>query len=131
MIYGECLALTSALLWGTIPVLVRKDCTPAPQLAVVVGLIASCPLLFGVFLLHPRPVWYAVTLSRLVVCRGWRMDPAWSFVQLYGVERLGAARATPLINSSLFTTLLALIFTRTHHLPDSPRRSVSSAVLPF
>ena len=24
MLYGECLALTTALLWGTIPVVVRK-----------------------------------------------------------------------------------------------------------
>lgn len=118
MIYGECLALTSALLWGTIPVLVRKGLRYAsPSVAVVVGLLASCPLLLGVFLLHPRPVWRAVTPeAALWFAAVGVLGPCLGRLFNYmGVERLGAARATPLINSSpLFTTLLALIFLHEH-----------------
>ena len=118
MIYGECLALTSALLWGTIPILVRKGLPHAsPSVAVMVGLVASGPLLLGVFLLHPRPVWYAVTpQAALWFAAVGVLGPCLGRLFNYmGVERLGAARATPLINSSpLFTTLLALIFLHEH-----------------
>jgi len=47
MLYGECLALTTALLWGTISVLVRKGLPYAnASVAVCLGLLAGVPLLF-------------------------------------------------------------------------------------
>lgn len=116
MLYGECFALTAALLWGTIPVFVRKGLAHAsPSVAVMVGLLTSFPLLIGVFLFHPRPVlevvapqaalWFAA-----VGITGPCLGRLFNYI---GVKRLGAARATPLINSSpLFTTILALIFLR-------------------
>ena len=62
MFYGECLALTSAVLWGAIPILVRKGLQHSnASVAVVLGLLASVPLLIGVFWLHPRWVTHAVT----------------------------------------------------------------------
>jgi drug/metabolite transporter (DMT)-like permease len=77
--------------------------------------LASVPLLFLVFSLHPRPVMQAVAPQ----AAAWFaavgiMGPCLGRVFNYlGVARLGAARATPLINSSpLFTTILALIFLR-------------------
>jgi drug/metabolite transporter (DMT)-like permease len=116
MPYGECLALTSALLWGTIPVLVRKGLAHAnASVAVLLGLLAGLPLLFLVFSFHPRSVtqvvapqaalWFAI-----VGITGPCLGRVFNYI---GVARLGAARATPLINSSpLFTTVLALIFLR-------------------
>jgi len=116
MLYGECLALISALLWGTIPILVRKSLPHSnPSVAVVFGLLASVPLLLGVFFFHPRAVtdvvapqaavWFAA-VGILGPCLG-------RVFNYIGVARLGAARATPLINSSpLFTTVLALVFLR-------------------
>jgi drug/metabolite transporter (DMT)-like permease len=116
MLLGECLALTSAVLWGAIPVFVRKGLAHAsPSVAVMVGLLASLPLLLGVFLLHPHSVlqdvapqaalWFA-GVGVLGPCLG-------RLFNYMGVERLGATRATPLINSSpLFTTIFALIFLR-------------------
>ena len=116
MLYGECLALISAVLWGTIPILVRKGLPHSnPSVAVVLGLLASVPLLLGVFFFHPRSVsdvvapqaamWFAA-VGILGPCLG-------RVFNYMGVARLGAARATPLINSSpLFTTVLALVFLR-------------------
>src|SRR5213594_4563551 len=61
MLYGECLALLTALLWGTIPVVVRKALPySSASVAVLLGLLASVPLLCLVFSLHPRPVTQAV-----------------------------------------------------------------------
>src|SRR2546428_6148552 len=116
MLYGECLALTSAVLWGTIPVLVRKGLSHSnASVAVCLGLLASAPLLLLVFSVHPRPVMQAVAPQ----AAAWFaavgiMGPCLGRVFNYlGVARLGAARATPLINSSpLFTTILALVFLR-------------------
>ena len=54
MLYGECLAFTSAVLWGTIPVLVRKGLSHSnASVAVCLGLLASAPLLLLVFSVHP------------------------------------------------------------------------------
>ncbi len=114
MLYGECLALTSAVLWGTIPVLVRKGLPHSnASVAVMLGLLASVPLLLLVFSFYPHPVTQAVTPQ----AAAWFaavgvMGPCLGRVFNYmGVDRLGAARATPLINSSpLFTTVLALVF---------------------
>ena len=116
MLYGECLALTSAVLWGTIPILVRRGLPHAnPSVAVMLGLLASVPLLLLVFSFYPRPVTQAVTPQ----AAGWFaavgvIGPCLGRVFNYiGIDRLGAARATPLINSSpLFTTILALVFLR-------------------
>ena len=116
MLYGECLALTSAVLWGTIPVLVRKALPySSASVAVLLGSLASAPLLFLVFSFHPRPVTQAVAPQ----AAAWfaavgLLGPCLGRVFNYlGVARLGAARATPLINSSpLFTTVLALVFLR-------------------
>ena len=113
---GEFLALLTALLWGTIPVLVRKGLLHAtPSVAVLVGLLASVPLLVVVLLVFPRPVTQAVAPQ----AAAWFaavgiMGPCLGRLFNYmGVERLGAARATPLINSSpLFTFILALVFLR-------------------
>ena len=116
MFYGECLALTSALLWGSIPVLVRKGLPHASaSVAVVLGLLASLPLLCGVFLFHPRTVTEVVTPQAAfwfaaVGITGPCLGRLFNYI---GVARLGAARATPLINSSpLLTTLLAIVFLR-------------------
>jgi drug/metabolite transporter, DME family len=114
MLYGECLALTSAVLWGTIPVLVRKGLPHSnASVAVFLGLLASVPLLFLVFSLHPHSVTQAVAPQAAVwFAAVGIMGPCLGRVFNYlGVARLGAARATPLINSSpLFTTILALVF---------------------
>ena len=112
--FGEGFALTAAVFWGTIPVLVRKGLPYAsPSVAVIVGLFASLPLFLGVFLFHPHSVldtvapqaafWFAA-----VGVTGPCMGRLFNYM---GVERLGAARATPLINSApLFTTVFALVF---------------------
>src|SRR5713101_734080 len=61
MLYGECLALTTAVLWGAIPVLVRKGLLHSTaSVAVLVGLLASVPLLFVVVSVHPQPVTQAL-----------------------------------------------------------------------
>ena len=116
MLYGECLALTAAVLWGTIPVLVRKGLSHSTaSVAVCLGLLASVPLLLLVFSFHPRPVTQAVAPRAAVwFAAVGIMGPCLGRVFNYlGVARLGAARATPLINSSpLFTTILALVFLR-------------------
>jgi len=116
MFYGECLALTSALLWGTIPVLIRRGMVYAsPSVAVMLGLLAGAPLLFLVIFFHPRSVTEAVAPQAAVwFAAVGVLGPCLGRVFNYiGVERLGAARATPLINSSpLFTTVLALVFLR-------------------
>jgi drug/metabolite transporter (DMT)-like permease len=116
MPYGECFALTAALLWGTIPVFVRKGLSHASaSVAVLLGLLASLPLLVLVFSFHPRPVTQAVApqaalLFAMVGLLGSGLGRVFNYL---GVARLGAARATPLINSSpLFTTVLALVFLR-------------------
>ena len=116
MLYGECLALTTALLWGAIPVLVRKGLPHANvSVAVLLGLLASVPLLFLVFALHPRSVTQAVAPAAAawfaaVGIMGSCLGRVFNYL---GVARLGAARATPLINvSPLFTTVLALVFLR-------------------
>ncbi len=118
MLYGECLALTTAVLWGAIPVLVRKGLLHSTaSVAVLVGLLASVPLLFVVVSVHPQPVtqalapqaavWF-IAVGILGPCLG----RAFNYM---GVARLGAARATPLVNTSpLFTTILALVFLREH-----------------
>lgn len=114
MFYGVCLALTSAVLWGTIPILVRKGLAHASaSVAVLLGLLASVPLLVLVFMLHPRSVTEVVTPQAAVwFAAVGIMGPCLGRVFNYlGVARLGAARATPLINSSpLFTTVFALVF---------------------
>jgi len=116
MLYGECLALTSAVLWGMIPVLVRKALPhSSASVAVLLGSLASVPLLFLVFSFHPRPVTQAVAPQAAVwFAAVGILGPCLGRVFNYlGVARLGAARATPLINSSpLFTTILALVFLR-------------------
>jgi DME family drug/metabolite transporter len=114
--YGELLALTAALLWGAIPILVRKGLPhSSASVAVVIGLLASVPLLLAVFWLNPHSVFQVVAPQ----AAAWFaavgiLGPCLGRVFNYmGVERLGAARATPLINSSpLFTTILAVIFLR-------------------
>jgi drug/metabolite transporter, DME family len=116
MLYGECLALMTAMLWGTIPVLVRKALPySSASVAVLLGSLASVPLLFLVFSFHPRPVTQAVAPQAAawfaaVGVMGPGLGRAFNYA---GVARLGAARATPLINSSpLCTTILALVFLR-------------------
>lgn len=111
---GEGFALTSAALWGMIPVLVRKGLPHAsPSVAVIIGLFASLPLFLGVFLFHPRSVFdvvapHAALWFAAVGVTGPCLGRLFNYM---GVERLGAARATPLINSApLFTTVFALIF---------------------
>ena len=115
---GEGFALTSAVLWGMIPVLVRKGFSHAsPSIAVIVGLFASLPLFLGVFLFHPHSVFESVTPQAAlwfatVGITGPCLGRLFNYM---GVERLGAARATPLINSApLFTTLFALVFLHEH-----------------
>jgi len=118
MLYGECLALTSAVLWGAIPVFIRKGLLHSnASVAVLLGLLASLPLLLLVFVFHPRSVTQAVTVqAALWFAAVGVMGPCLGRVFNYiGVARLGAARATPLINTSpLFTTVLALVFLREH-----------------
>ena len=114
MFYGECFALMSAVLWGTIPILVRKGLPHSnASVAVVWGLLASIPLLIGVFWLHPRWVTHAVTPHAafwFAAC-GITGPCLGRLFNYLGVARLGAARATPLINASpLLTTFLALVF---------------------
>ena len=111
---GELLALTSAFLWGTVPILIRRGLVySTTSVAVVWGLIVSLPLLAVVFALHPRPVSQAVAPQAavwfiLVGLLGPCIGRVFNFI---AVARLGAARATPLVNSApLFTTLLAVVF---------------------
>ena len=111
---GEVLALTSAFLWGAVPILIRRGLTySSTSVAVVWGLIVSLPLLAAVLALHPRPVSQAVAPQAavwfvLVGLLGPCIGRVFNFI---GVARLGAARATPLVNSApLFTTLLAVVF---------------------
>jgi len=111
---GEGFALMAAVFWGTIPVLVRRGLPYAsPSVAVIVGLFASLPLFLGVFLFHPHSVLEAVAPQAAfwfaaVGVTGPCMGRLFNYM---GVERLGAARATPLINSApLFTTVFALVF---------------------
>ena len=84
-------------------------------MAVVLGLLASVPLLIGVVWLHPRWVTHAVTPHAafwFAAC-GITGPCLGRLFNYLGVARLGAARATPLINASpLFTTILALVFLR-------------------
>lgn len=111
---GELLALTSAFLWGAVPILIRRGLTySTPSVAVVWGLIVSLPLLAGVLVLYPRSVSQAVAPQAavwfvLVGILGPCIGRVFNFT---GVARLGAARATPLVNTApLFTTLLAVVF---------------------
>lgn len=114
MLYGECLALTAAVLWGSLPVLVRKGLLHSTaSVAVMLGLLASLPLLFLVFSFHPQPVTQAVAPQAAawfaaVGILGPCLGRVFNYLAL---ARLGAARATPLTNASpLFTTVLALVF---------------------
>ena len=116
MFYGEGLALTSAVLWGMIPVLVRKGLSHSTTpVAVMLGLLASVPLIFLVFSFHPQPVTQAVAPQAAawfaaVGILGSCLGRVFNYL---GVARLGAARATPLVSiSPLFTTVLALVFLR-------------------
>lgn len=114
MLYGECLALTSAVLWGMMPVLVRKGLSHSTaSVGVMLGLLASVPLIFLIFSFHPQPVTQAVApqAAAWFVAVG-ILGPCLGRVFNYlGVAHLGATRATPLIATSpLFTTVLALVF---------------------
>jgi drug/metabolite transporter, DME family len=77
--------------------------------------LASVPLLVAVFWFHPRWVTQAVSPQAafwFAAC-GITGPCLGRLFNYMGVARLGAARATPLINASpLFTTLLALVFLR-------------------
>jgi drug/metabolite transporter (DMT)-like permease len=102
------------VLWGTIPILVRKGLPHSNvSVAVISGLLAGVPILIGVFWFHPRWVVQAVTPQAafwFAACgiTGPCIGRLFNYI---GVARLGAARATPLINSApLFTTIMALVF---------------------
>ena len=114
MYYGEGFALGAALFWGSIPILVRKGLPHAnPAVAVLWGLLASAPLFLGVFIFHPRPVLHVIAPeAALWFAAVGVLGPCLGRVFNYmGVARLGAARATPLINTApLFTTVFALVF---------------------
>lgn len=114
MLYGEFFALSSAFLWGSVPILIRRGLAySTTSVAVVWGLLVSLPVLALVFVFHPRPVTQAVAPEAamwfvLVGITGPCIGRVFNFI---GVDRLGAARATPLVNTApLFTTLLAVIF---------------------
>jgi drug/metabolite transporter (DMT)-like permease len=111
---GECLALTSAVLWGAIPVFIRQGLVySTASIAVVLGLLASLPLLVLVFSFHPRPVMQAVAPQAAVwFAAVGILGPCLGRVFNYiGLARLGAARSTPLVNTApLFTAILALVF---------------------
>ena len=116
MLYGEGLALTSAFLWGMMPILVRKGLSHSTaSVGVMLGLLASVPLIILVFFFHSQPVVQAVAPQAVAwfVAVG-ILGPGLGRVFNYlGVARLGAAKATPLISTSpLFTTVLALMFLR-------------------
>jgi drug/metabolite transporter (DMT)-like permease len=116
MLYGEGLALTSALLWGMMPILVRKGLSHSTaSVGVMLGLLASAPLIILVFSFHSQSVVQAVAPQAVAwfVAVG-ILGPCLGRVFNYlGVARLGAAKATPLISTSpLFTTVLALMFLR-------------------
>lgn len=118
MLSGEYLALTTAVLWGAIPVLVRKGLAHSTaSVAVLLGLLASIPLLFLLVSLHPHSVAQVVAPQAALWFVGvGLLGPCLGRVFNYmSVARLGAARATPLVNASpLFTTLLALVFLGEH-----------------
>ncbi len=114
MLYGELFALTSACLWGTVPILIRRGLAYSTTSAAVVwGLLVSLPLLILVFVLHPRSVTQAVAPQAavwfvLVGILGPCIGRVFNFI---GVARLGATKTTPLVNSApLFTTILAVVF---------------------
>ncbi len=116
MFYGEGLALTSALLWGMMPILVRKGLSDSTaSVGVMLGLLASAPLIILVFSFHSQSVTQAVAPQAAVwfVAVGISGPCLGRVFNYLGVARLGAARATPLISTSpLFTTVLALMFLR-------------------
>jgi len=118
MFYGEGLALVTAVLWGAIPVLVRRGLSYATaSVAVLLGLLASIPLLFLPVALHPQPVTQVVALQAASWFAGVGLfGPCLGRLFNYmSVACLGAARATPLVNSApFFTTLLAVLFLREH-----------------
>ena len=116
MLYGEGLALTSAFLWGMMPILVRKGLSHSTaSVGVMLGLLASVPLIILVFSFHSQSVVQAVAPQAVAwfVAVG-ILGPCLGRVFNYlGVARLGATKATPLISTSpLFTTVLALMFLR-------------------
>ncbi|MGH7964708.1 MAG: DMT family transporter [Candidatus Binatia bacterium] len=108
------MALTTAVLWGTIPILIRRGLPHSTaSVAVLLGLLASVPLLFLPVSLHPQPVTQVVApQAALWFAAVGLLGPCLGRVFNYmSVARLGAARATPLVNiSPLFTTILALMF---------------------
>ncbi len=116
MFYGEGLALTAAVLWGSIPVLVRKGLLHASaSVAVLLGLLVSVPLILLVIFFHPHPLTQAVALQAAAwfAMAGILGSCVGRVFNYLGIARLGAARATPLIATSpLFTTVLALMFLR-------------------
>jgi drug/metabolite transporter (DMT)-like permease len=114
MLYGELFALTAACLWGTVPILIRRGLAHSTiSVAVVWGLLVSLPLLALVFVFHPRSVLEAVAPQAAVwfVAVGILGPCIGRVFNFIGVARLGAARATPLVNiAPLFTTILAVVF---------------------
>lgn len=118
MFYGEMFALIAACLWGTAPIFVRKGLPHAgASVGVLCGLLASLPLIVLVFVLHPRSVPQVISPHTA----GWFIAAGISgpclgrMFNYLGVAHLGAAKSTPLSNTSpLFTTVFALIFLHEH-----------------
>lgn len=114
MLHGELFALTSAFLWGSVPILIRRGLAHSTtSVAVVWGLMVSLPALAGVFAFYPRPVTQAVAPQAAMwfVSVGIMGPCIGRVLNFMGVARLGAAKTTPLVNTApLFTTLLAVIF---------------------
>jgi drug/metabolite transporter (DMT)-like permease len=110
--------LIAACLWGTAPIFVRKGLPHASaSVGVLCGLLASLPVIVLVFVVHPRSVTQVISPQ----AAGWFIAAGISgpclgrMFNYLGVAHLGAAKSTPLVNTSpLFTTVLALIFLQEH-----------------
>jgi len=118
VLYGEAFALTAALLWGMVPILVRKGLPHANvSVGVLCGLFASLPLLVLVFTFYPRSVIHAVAPQAALwfVVAGISGPCLGRMFNYIGVARLGPVKNTPLVNTApLFTTAFALLFLGEH-----------------
>ncbi|MBI4639716.1 MAG: DMT family transporter [Candidatus Tectomicrobia bacterium] len=114
MIPGEFMALLAAFLWGASPIFVKKGLkSSTTSVALVFGVISSLPIFLLPFYFVSQPLFEAVKPQAIVFFAlvGILGQCIGRFFNYLGIEKLGAARSTPLINTNpLFSAIFALIF---------------------